>query len=477
MNIQYDKKTCLYINGRFIATKIYNPLYNPFTSEKIADVAEADENSVHEAITAAHHASKGWRSITNYKRSEYLAEIARRLTAEKDYFAAIMSLESGKRIVDSLNEVQASIDNFIWYSEEIKRINSVIIPSRTNSTQLVIREPLGVVGLITPWNFPLNLVTRKLAPALAAGNTVVLKPSSETPLCAYELCRLIDEAGLPEGVVNLVTGSSTMINTVFAKRIEVRKVSFTGSTSTGKKIYQSGVQTIKKLSLELGGNAPFIVFDDADIQHSARLLVDAKLRNMGQVCTNPNRIFVHESIMRSFEDELKTIVSNLSIGHPFDHNTDVGCLINTKAVERMSSLVEDAQSHGGRIVVSQGSFKKNSASCPLFVIADAAADARLYREEIFGPIINLISFKDDDDVLIRANELEYGLASYIFTHVNTRINHFIQNLEFGLVGVNEIVVSTGETPFGGIKLSGFGRENGKYGLDEYLEYKFVNIVN
>lgn len=468
------EKTRLYINGEWIRPDTYTELYNPYDQSVIAEIAQANEKQVEDAIAAAHSAFKTWKQTKVHERSAVLHQIADAMTVKKQHLAEVMTLEAGKRIQDSLSEVQASIDNFHWYAEEIKRNNSEIIPSKTDSTQVVIQEPLGVVGLITPWNFPLNLVTRKLAPALAAGNTVVLKPSSQTPLCSYELFKILEEADLPRGSVNLITGSSSMVSKVFSRRIEVRKISFTGSTEVGIKVYESGAKTIKKLSLELGGNAPYIVFDDADVADASKKLMEAKKRNMGQVCTSPNRVFVHKNIKEAFVKEVVAHAEALRYGDPLDETTDVGPLIRQKAVETVRDLVEEAVAHGATLHTSKA-FGEDTAVCPFVVLSGVTDAMDIYQKEIFGPVISIIEFTDEDEVLAKANETRYGLASYVFTQDTQRIRKFAHGLEFGLVGINEITVSTTETPFGGIKMSGFGRENGEYGLQEYLEYKFINV--
>lgn len=475
MDMNYNKQTELYIGGQWRESETYAALFNPYDGSEIARVAQASEAHVHEAVDQAHQAFQQWKQVNVYQRSALLMEIAQKMIEKKSFLAKVMTLESGKKIADSYAEVQASIDNFIWYSEEIKRCHAEIIPSRTDSTQIVVEQPLGVVGLITPWNFPLNLVTRKLAPALAAGNAIVLKPSKETPLCAYELCKIIDEAAVPQGIVNLVTGSSSMINDVFSKRIEVRKISFTGSTQVGRSIYASGADTIKKMSLELGGNAPFIVFEDADLEKTADKLIASKKRNMGQVCTCPNRVFVHRSIKQDFIALLNDRIRSFKYGDPFLETTDGGPLINGKAVKAIHKLVEDALEKGAKIASDPAASHHSETMVSFMIVADVTEAMDIYHEEIFGPVISLIEFDTDEEVLAKANGTPYGLASYVFTEDQKRIQTFSALLEFGLVGINEIVVSTTETPFGGVKLSGFGRENGKYGLKEYMEYKFINI--
>lgn len=476
MSKKYERTTQCYINGEWLSTKTVKPLLNPYDQSEIAQIAQADEALVQQSIDAAVFAFAKWKKTNVYKRAQLLQDVAGKMVEHREHLAWIMSLESGKKINDARAEVDLSVQNFLWNAEEIKRLNTEIIPSRSASTQLVVQEAVGVVGLITPWNFPLNLVTRKLAPALAAGCTIVLKPSSETPLIAIELVKLIAELPLPNGTINVVTGNSSMISEALMQRPEVRKISFTGSTRVGKQLYAQSAETLKKLSLELGGNAPYIVFSDADIEEAARLLVAAKKRNMGQVCTAPNRIFVQAGAKEAFIDALKREVSGLQMGNPLDEKTDVGPLINLKAVAHIDRLVEDALSKGAILRHGKADYSDVPESiCPMTIIDQVNASMDIYHDEIFGPVFSIQAFETEDAVLSKANETEYGLASYVFTKDAKRIQRFASSLEFGLVGINEIVVSTNETPFGGIKYSGFGRENGVYGIKEYLEYKFINI--
>ncbi|AMC93982.1 hypothetical protein AOC36_08280 [Erysipelothrix larvae] len=472
---KYETTQC-FIDGKWRSTQGTAPLFNPYNQEKIADVAQVNEIQVQQSITSAQRALGQWKKTNTYERAKLLQSIAEKMSEKRDLLAEIICLESGKKIVDAISEVDQSIENFLWNAEEIKRINSEIIPSHSNTTQLVVQEPIGVVGLITPWNFPLNLVTRKLAPALAAGCTIVLKPSSMTPLISTELVKIIAELPFPDGCVNLVTGSSSMISSEFMKSPIVRKISFTGSTKIGKKLFEDSATTLKKLSLELGGNAPFIIFSDANLSKAVKLLVSAKKRNMGQVCTSPNRIFIQKDVKDLFLELLKEEISGLNIGNPMKKDTEVGPLISIQSNNRINKLVEDAVSKGA--IMYRDIPKDNvipDSIYPMTILYEVNSTMDIYFEEIFGPVFSVITFDTDEEVLGKANETEYGLASYVFTENLERIKKFAIDLEFGLVAINEVVVSTNETPFGGIKYSGFGRENGIYGIREYLEYKFINI--
>lgn len=470
-----SKLANLYIDGQWKETEDFFEVSNPYTTKVIAAVSAANPEDVRKAIRAASRALPEWKKTTVYERSALLKRTADKMTSLKESLSKTMVLESGKTIQDARNEVQASIDNFYWYSEEIKRMPSEIIPSKTGTMQVVQKGPIGVVALMTPWNFPLNLVTRKLAPALAAGNTVLLKPSSETPLCSFELFKILNEIGFPDGVINLITGNSTMISDEIMKSPEVRKISFTGSTEIGKLLYEKCSSTLKKMSLELGGNAPFIVFEDADLNDAVQKLVLAKKRNTGQVCTCPNRILVHEAVQEAFINRLVAEVRNFHYGDPLKAATDIGPLINKKAVGNIERLIQDAVKKGAQIEFDAKTVHELPENfSPIVVLSHVDHTMSIYNEEIFGPVFSIILFKDEEEAILRANETEYGLASYLFTASEKRIVRVAEQLDFGLFGINEVTVSTTETPFGGVKYSGMGRENGKYGLEEYLEIKFIN---
>lgn len=467
------KNIRLFINGQWLEKKERYFVEDPFSNETIASVSKAAKEDIKAAIQSAEKAQQIWESMTVYERSDSLKKIAALIKEQRSTLAQVMTEESGKTITDAYAEVDASRDIFCFYAEEVKRIFTQVIPSRVGNQQMVIKEPLGVVALITPWNFPLNLVARKLAPALAAGNAVLLKPSSETPLSAYKLIELCEKAGLIKGLVNFLPSDSREFTKEIMKSPTVRKISFTGSTKIGQQLYQESSKTLKHLSLELGGNAPFIVLEDADLELSSGLLIKAKKRNNGQVCTSPNRVFVHESILAPFIAKLTAKSQQLKVGDPTDETTDIGPLINQKAVEKIKNLLADAREKGATSLVENVTFDRPNL-IGMQILKDVTPQMSIYQEEIFGPVISIISFQTIDEVIQKANETEYGLAAYLFGKKSKVLNKVVRALKFGLVGVNEIVVATTETPFGGMKYSGFGRENGTYGLEEYQEIKFVN---
>ena len=392
--------------------------------------------------------------------------------------AEILTTEQGKPLKEALGEITSAASLLLWYAEEASRAYGEWIPSSVKSKRmLVIPQPIGVVAAITPWNFPASMIARKIAPALAAGCTVVLKPAPETPLSAIEIIKILQEAGLPKGVLNLVTGDAQAIGKVFLTNKDVRLITFTGSTAVGKYLIRESANHVKKLSLELGGHAPIIVFEDADLDKAAELTLASKFRNSGQTCICANRVYVHASVWDDFSEKLKEKVKLLHLGDGLQDGTDLGPLINAQALEKVEKHVHDAAAKGAHIVY--GGSKWDSPLKGHFfqptILSHVRDDMLVMKEETFGPVIPLQSFEDEDIAIEKANDTDYGLAAYIFTESLSRSMRVAEKLEYGIVGVNDVFPAAAEAPFGGMKQSGIGREGGHHGLHEFLELKLVSM--
>ncbi|KAG6541028.1 hypothetical protein Mapa_017601 [Marchantia paleacea] len=451
---------------------------NPATGELLTSVPFMGRKETELAITAAHEAFPAWSQKTNTERSKLLRKWFDLLIQNKEELGRLMTLEQGKPLKEALGEIVYAAGFVELYAEEAKRIYGDIIPATTQDKRIfVLRQPVGVVGAITPWNFPLAMITRKVAPALAAGCTIIVKPSEFTPLSAMAAAKLAIEAGIPAGVLNIVTGDAPQIGAALLESTRVRKITFTGSTQIGKKLMEGSAATVKKVSLELGGNAPCIIFDDANIDLAVKGALAAKYRNSGQTCVCVNRIFVQDGIYAEFAKAFAQAVSKLQVGNGLDDGVTQGPLINPAAVMKVESHVEDAVAKGAKVLTGG---KKHSLGRTFYeptVLADATVDMRIFSEEVFGPVAPLIRFKDDKEAVAMANDTEFGLASYIFTENITRGWRIAEALEYGMVGLNEGLISTEVAPFGGMKQSGLGREGSKYGLDEYLEMKYLCLGN
>ncbi|MCH7295560.1 NAD-dependent succinate-semialdehyde dehydrogenase [Acinetobacter higginsii] len=469
-------KNLAYINGNWIESSNHQSIevFNPANNDLISTIPALAVEQVHEAIQAASDALQAWKMKSVKERSDLLKNWARLVLDYKDQLATIMTIEQGKPLNEAKGEISYAASFIDWFAEEGRRMYGDTIPAPTNDKRLkTIREPVGVCVAITPWNFPAAMITRKAAPALVAGCTMIVKPSEETPFSALALAYLAEKAGIPSGVLNVVTGHAQEIAPVLTASSIVKKVSFTGSTPIGALLMQQSASTLKKMSLELGGNAPLIVFDDADLDLAVQGTIDSKFRNAGQTCVCSNRIFVHESIHDAFVEKLKIKVSQLKLGNGLQEGVDLGPLINQKAVNKIVSHIDDAIDLGAELIFGG---QKSAIGTHFFeptIVINANDQMLCFKEETFAPLAPIFKFKTDQEVIQRANNTEYGLASYIFTESLKRSIRVSEALEYGMVGINTGLISTTEAPFGGIKSSGFGREGSKYGLDEYTELKYI----
>jgi succinate-semialdehyde dehydrogenase / glutarate-semialdehyde dehydrogenase len=470
-------RTQAYIAGRWVGAPDGGtfPVYDPATGMVIADVVDADAAMARAAADAADEAFPAWSQATAETRGDLLRRWFNLVTLHAGDLARLVSWEQGKPIIEAKAEIAYGAGYLDWFAEEGKRAYGDVIPAPIPGRQLTaVKEAVGIAAVITPWNFPVAMFARKLAPALAGGCTVLAKPASETPLSALALVALADEAGFPSGVINILTTARTAeVSGAWMADRRVRKVSFTGSTGVGKLLARQGADTLKRLSLELGGDAPFIVFDDADLDVALDGLMKAKFRNAGQACIAANRVYVHESAYDAFLDRLIPAVTNLTVGGSAEGVFDIGPLINEGAVVNMEGLVADAVARGARVLAGGGRLPRPGTFFAPTVLADVSPDARLSCEEIFGPIVAISRFSDEDEVVARANASPYGLAAYLFTTDIRRIHRVSARLECGMVGINEGAISTEVAPFGGVKESGYGREGSRYGLADYQNIKYL----
>jgi succinate-semialdehyde dehydrogenase/glutarate-semialdehyde dehydrogenase len=449
---------------------------NPATGGVIATVPRMAGPETEQAVGAAFSALGPWRSLTAKERSGILRAWHDLVLANEQDLARLLTAEQGKPLSEALAEIRYAAAFIDWFSEEAKRVYGDLIPAHARDARILVsKEPVGVVAAITPWNFPSAMVTRKLAPALAAGCTVVLKPAEQTPLSALGLAYLADKAGLPKGVLNVVTGDAQAIGAVLTGDPRVRKLTFTGSTAVGKKLTAACANTMKKVSMELGGNAPVIIFDDADIELAVEEVIVAKFRNTGQTCVCANRILVQEAIYNEFSQKLTERVSQLRVGNGLAEETDQGPLIDSRAVEKVEQHIKDAVEKGARIACGGNRIAGPGTFFVPTVLADVPANAILNKEETFGPVAPLLKFKTEEEAIRISNATEYGLAAYAFTRDLRRYWRVSEQLEYGMVGINTGRISTEVAPFGGIKESGSGREGSKYGIDDYLVLKYVCV--
>ncbi len=449
---------------------------NPATGEVIAQVAKAGKEETEKAIAAAAKAFPAWRARTAKERSEILNRWYQLMIDNKTWLGQLMTAEQGKPVKEAEGEVEYAASFIQWFAEQAKRANGEIIPpAKAGSRILATREPVGVVAAITPWNFPMAMLTRKLGPALAAGCTGVIKPANNTPLSAFALLALAKKAGVPDGVLNAVAGDTQAISEAIMASKTVRKISFTGSTAVGKLLMRNAAETMKKVSMELGGNAPYIVFEDADIDAAVKGAIANKFRNAGQVCVSVNRFYIHNSVYDRFVSQLAEEVNRLKVGNGVEEGVIVGPLIEASALEKVEEHVKDAVAHGGKIVAGGARHALGGNFWQPTVIAEANEQMKLAKEETFGPVAACFRFEQEDEVIRRANDTEFGLAAYFYTQNLQRVFRVSAALESGMVGINECAVSTELAPFGGVKESGLGREGSVLGLEEFLEVKALHI--
>jgi len=469
----------LYIGGawREASSGATFAVEDPATGEVIATVADASEDDARAAVDAAVAAQASWAATPPRDRGEILRRAFERIMARQDELALLMTLEMGKPVAESRGEVAYAAEFFRWFSEEAVRVHGEFYVSPDGATRvLTTRQPVGPSYLITPWNFPLAMGTRKIGPALAAGCTVILKPAEQTPLCSLALAAILEEVGLPGGVLNVVTTQHPgPTSDVIIQHPGLRKLSFTGSTEVGSLLMRKASSGLLRLSMELGGNAPLIVFEDADLNKAVAGALFAKMRNGGEACTSANRIFVHRSLADAFSERLAEGMRQLKVARGTEPGANVGPLIDQDALAKVSGLVEDAMRAGARLVTGGERTGDRGYFFAPTVLADVPPSARVFREEIFGPVAPVYRFDDDDEAIRLANDTSYGLVGYIFTESLQRAVRTIEALETGMVGVNQGLVSNAAAPFGGVKRSGFGREGGFEGIHEYLNIKYAAI--
>ena len=465
------KEQC-YIDGRWIGTPV-DPVTDPATGEVIARVPNLGAAEATVAVERAQAAFKLWSKKTAKERAAVLRRWFDLMIAHRDDIALIMTSEQGKPLAEAKGEVDYAASFVEFYAEEGKRIYGETIPShRADARIIVFKQPIGVCAAITPWNFPAAMITRKCAPALAAGCTVVIKPAPETPLTALALAVLAERAGIPAGVLNIITGDAPAIGGVLTSHPLVRFVGFTGSTEVGKLLMRQAASTVKKVGLELGGNAPFIVFDDADLDAAVEGAMISKYRNMGQTCVCANRIYAQDGIYDAFVEKLAAKVRELKVGKGVEAGVNQGPLINVEAVEKVESHVADAVGKGGRVVVGGRRHALGGTFFEPTVVADVTPAMLVAKEETFGPLAPVFRFKDEADVIEMANSTQYGLAAYFYARDLGRVFRVAEELEFGMVGINSGAISTELAPFGGVKESGLGREGSLHGMEEFVEIKY-----
>ncbi|SFR65598.1 succinate-semialdehyde dehydrogenase / glutarate-semialdehyde dehydrogenase [Marinobacter daqiaonensis] len=472
----------MYINGTWVETGNTFDVTNPATGEVIGQVPDASAAHIDDAIGAAHDAGFSWRHTTAYERSGLLYRAWQLMLEQKRELAELMTREQGKPLKASLNEVQYGADFLLWFAEEAKRVYGQTIPSaRKDQRFWVQKQPVGVVGAITPWNYPISMITRKVGPALAAGCTVVLKPAETTPLCAMAMFRIFEQAGFPKGVVNLVTKlDPAPVGNALCDDPRVRKITFTGSTPVGKMLNERAARHMKRVSMELGGHAPALVFADADPVHAAKGLSLVKFLNTGQACISPNRILVQREVMEPFLGELGKRIGGMRAGNGMDEGVRIGPLINEAAIVKVDRQVRDAVDKGARLLAGGERLLTPELAGGHFyaptLLSDVTPEMLIYREETFGPVAAVIPFDTEAEALAMANDTAYGLAAYIYTENLSQAMRVFEGLDFGIIGINDINPTSAAAPFGGMKESGLGREGAREGIEEYLETKLGGIA-
>lgn len=474
--------TQLFINGEWSDAEngATFDVIDPSTAEVIAKVADASEDDVRAMIDVAAGVQDEWASVPAIERSLIMKRACALFEERADHVARVLAREQGKPLDQAVGEWRYGIGFIDWFAEEARRVHGMTIPATTKAKRIItLRQPLGVTACITPWNFPALQILRKLGAALAAGCTMIIKPPALTPLSALEIARLFKDAGLPAGVLQVATSkSAAKVSAVFMSDARVRGLSFTGSTEIGKVLMRGAAETVTRLSLELGGHAPFIVFPDADMDLVIREALSVKMRNMGQTCVSANRFFVHRDVADEFADRLSAEFSKLVVGNPLEPGVDVGPLIDENALIKVEDHIADAVERGATVATGGRRRDIGTASKLFFeptLILGARDDMLLAREETFGPVAPIFTFEDEDEVIRRANDSDFGLASYFFTSDLNRAIRVAERLQYGTVGLNDASISAVQAPFGGMKQSGFGREGGPLGMDEYLETKYISV--
>ncbi|MEX2629349.1 MAG: NADP-dependent succinate-semialdehyde dehydrogenase [Tistlia sp.] len=465
-----------YIDGQWLDADAGATLEvtNPATGEVLGSVPKMGKDETRRAIEAANAAWPGWRELTGKERSNLLRKWFDLILANQDDLGLLMTLEQGKPLAEAKGEVAYGASFIEWFAEEAKRLYGDVIPGHQRDKRIVVlKQPVGVVGAITPWNFPNAMITRKAGPALAAGCTIVIKPATATPFSALALCELAERAGIPKGVINVVTGSASEIGGELTSNPIVRKISFTGSTEVGKILIKQSAETVKKLSMELGGNAPFLVFDDADLDAAVEGAMASKYRNAGQTCVCANRILVQDGVYEAFAEKLAAKVRELKVGNGVEEGVAQGPLIDMAAVEKVEEHIADAVAKGAKVVVGGKRHALGGSFFEPTVLTGVTTEMKVTREETFGPVAPLFRFSDDAEGIAMANDTEFGLASYFFARDMGRVWRVSEGLESGIVGINTGIISTEVAPFGGVKESGLGREGSKYGIEDFVEIKYL----
>ncbi|MFC3722160.1 NAD-dependent succinate-semialdehyde dehydrogenase [Neoaquamicrobium sediminum] len=449
---------------------------NPATGLKIGTVPKAGKAETRRAIEAADAAFKSFRKTSALERSKMLRKLHDAIMDNQDALAELLTMEQGKSLAEAKGEVGASAAYVLWFAEEARRTYGDVVPSPWADRRVIVtKEPVGVIAAITPWNFPSSMLARKIAPAIAAGCTAVVKPASQTPYSGLAWGALCEEVGIPKGVVNIVTGSAGEIGDEICSNPLVKKITFTGSTEVGKILIEKSASTVKKVSMELGGNAPFLIFDDADIDRAVEGAIVAKYRNSGQTCVCTNRFFVQSGIYDRFVEKFADASKKLKVGPGLEDGTQQGPLIDDKAVEKVEEFISDAQAKGGKVVTGGKRHELGGSFFQPTVISGATPDMKFMKEEIFGPVAPVFRFETEEEAVALANDTEFGLACYFYTGDLGRAFRVMEGLKYGMVGVNEGLITTPEAPFGGVKESGLGREGGHQGIEDYLDTKYVCI--
>ncbi|EAQ99337.1 NAD-dependent succinate-semialdehyde dehydrogenase [Congregibacter litoralis] len=465
-----------YINGQWTQADDGKTLsiLNPASGDEIISIASVGVNETRRAIEAADKAMADWKRLPAKSRAQILRRWFELIMEHQEDLAILMTAEQGKPLAESRGEVAYGASYVEWFGEEAKRLYGDVIPGPSEDKRIVcIKQPVGVVAAITPWNFPIAMITRKAAPALAAGCTIVIKPASETPLCALALAELAERAGIPAGVLNVVAGSAREIGGELTANATVRKLTFTGSTPIGKVLEAQCADTMKKTSMELGGNAPFIVFDDADLDSAVEGAMISKYRNAGQTCVCSNRIFVQSAIYDAFVEKLVEKASSLKVGDGMEDGIALGPLVNAKAAVDVDELVQASIASGAKVALGGGPHELGGSFYQPTVLTEVDSSMAVFRNEIFGPVAPIVRFDTEEEVIAMANDTEFGLASYFYTRDIGRVWRVGEALEYGIVGINEGIISNEMAPFGGVKESGSGREGSLYGMDDYVEIKYM----